>query len=458
MNIVEKKLEDSAVEVQITIAADKVDLEFKSVFDEISKTAKVDGFRKGKVPLSIVESKFSTEATFKVTENLVKMGTIDAINEKKINPIGPPKYDKVKLVKGEDFTFKAIFEIFPTIQLGDYKGIKAKERVCEIREIDIKNEVEAMREKQAEVIPKEDSAGGLKTTNGDLVKLKLKRLDKVPEETEEENKKDKFEEHQVVIGKSPDKFAVDKYILGLAKGESKEIEIEYPQNYHLDNFKGKKVKYLVEIVEISQMNLPEYNDDFAKEMQYESKDDLENKIKDYLEKFVSSRIRSETVSRILDEIVEKSKFELPKTMIANEMLSFFRNRLQGMNMPPEYITEFIKKLQEDSAEIPADFKEKLREDAIKSVRSTLVLAEIARKENLEVPKEKYQEAIQNIAHRTNKPVEEVEEIISKNNTRENIEHELLLDEAMNFIYKNAALSKGESIFLDELLKNQVPAS
>ena len=145
MEIVEKKLENSAMELQIQVPADMVDIEYRAVFDQLQKTAKIDGFRKGKVPMELIEKRFLENANAQVAENLLKTHFYNAVIEKKINPITMPQYDYEKINRGEIFSFSAVFDIAPTVELGKYQDIQASEKSCKITDEDVNYEIDSVR-------------------------------------------------------------------------------------------------------------------------------------------------------------------------------------------------------------------------------------------------------------------------------------------------------------------------
>jgi len=453
LNITEKKLENSRVELEIEVPVEKVEIEYKSVFENIKKSAKVDGFRKGKAPVQIVEKKYVEYADQEVAENLIKSSVMDAVTEKQLTPITEPQYDFDKIARGESFKFKATIELFPTIELGKYKEVTAEEKVCEVKDDDIAREMDSIRERFADVTKKENDDATVQ--NGDLAKIKVKRLDDKDAEKED----DEFKEYSIVVGKARDDSALDKHIVGMKAGEEKEVEVKYPKDYDMEDLAGKKIKYLVNIVELSDMKLPDLDDELAKKAQYESLDDMKQKTTDHINDFVVSKTRGEAKARIIKSAVEDSKFDLPESMIMSEMTAIFRKTQERianqMGFPVQNLQEFgMDEFAEMMGMDPEEFRAKTREEAEQSVKTTLLLSEVAKTEELTVPEEKYKELLGRFSNNYGKPVEEIEEMIDKNGSRENIEQELLLDCAMDFLYDNGKVKKLKPLSLEELLKAQ----
>ncbi|MBP7738785.1 MAG: trigger factor [Spirochaetes bacterium] len=442
LNITEKKLENATMELQISVPVEKVELEYKAVFDKFKNYVKIDGFRKGKAPLNMVEARFRKEADQEVAENLLKSMFLEAVQEKQYTPIAYPRYEFEKIAREEPFSFKAVFEVPPTMELGKYKGLSADEQVCEIVDSDVEAEITAMRERMAKIDKKEE---GAQVQNGDLVKIKVKRVDDVdPSEREGVD----FKEYQIVVGRSTDDSALDKHIAGMKADEEKEVEVKYPKDYYMTELAGQKVKYIVKVAEIDSMELPALDDEFAKKMGHETVDQFRAKTREYLEKYLTEKTKGDAKAQILKQIVEDSKYDIPGSMVESEMSRLFRRTCESVGYYSENMDEFAS-LMGIEAEA---FRNRLHDEATQTIKTTLALSEIAKMEEMKVDENRYKEVVENIAKRNNKTVEEIEKIITENESRENIETELLLDSAMEFIYDNAKVKKLKAITFEEFTR------
>jgi len=430
------------MELEIGVPKDNVEIEYKSVFENIRKTAKIDGFRAGKAPIQIIESKYQKQADREVSENLVRRAFLDAVTQKQLTPVNNPDFDFTGIQRTEDFSFKALFEIPPTIELGKYRDIPAEERACKITDEDVAFEITTFRERYAE-ITKKDEGGDVQL--GDYVKIQVKRLDEPGKEVSDDEKQ---KEYSIIVGKSRDESALDKKILGMKLNEEREVEVKYPKNYSIADLSGQKVKYLVRVIELNSMKLPALDHDFAKKMECQTIDELETQTRENLEKFVSEKVRGEAKAHILKAIVENSTFDLPSSIIFKEMAAIFQRVQQRFGLNMESVDEFAGLMGIE----PDDYRNKLREEAEQSIKTTLVLSEVAKKENLAVSEERMKDIIEKIARSNKKTPEEIEAIIRENGSRENIESELLLDSAMEFIYDNGKVKKLKAVSLDELLR------
>jgi trigger factor len=331
----------------------------------------------------------------------------------------------------------------PEVELGPYKGLSVEERDCKIAEEDIKGEIEALRERNAAVSKKEDDG---RVEKGDLVKFKIKRIDNV--DTDGVDKVD-FRDYSIIVGKSKEDHTIDKDILGMKAGEEKEVKVKYPKDYSVKDLAGQTVKYLVRIEEISSMDLPALDDDFAKDLgEHATLEDLKKGIRSNMEEFVRSKVRGEAKNRLLKQVVEGSKFDIPESMVIREMDSVFRRVQERTGYHAQDINQFTSTLGLD----PEDFSRQIKEEAAANIKSTLALSEIAKKEELKVPEERYREILSGIAKKNNKSVEDLEKLIGDSGSRESIESELILEAAIDFVYSNATVKKTKPVSLDKFIK------
>ncbi len=327
--------------------------------------------------------------------------------------------------------------------------MSVEERSCTISDADVAKELETMRERSANVSKKEEDG---RVENGDLVKVRIKRIDNVdPSEVEKLD----FREYSIVVGKSKESYALDGDLLGMAAGGEKEVKVKYPKDYASEELAGQSVRYLVKLDEINRRDLPALDDDFAKDLgSYESLEQLKAEIRKNLEDFVRDRARGEAKNGLMKEVVSKSSFEIPPSMVEKEMEALLMRLQERVGFQAENINQFAAALGINAEEL----SQKLKDEALGNIKSMLVLSEVSEKEKLTVPEEKYRQVLDAVAKRNNKSVEEIEKIITENNTRENIESELLLERAMDFIYENASVKKKKPVPLEEFVKGEKQAS
>jgi trigger factor len=442
----EKKLENARMELEIEVPETAIEIEYGKVYNEFQKNAKIDGFRKGKVPREIIIKRFQGSADVEVAENIVKAGYLDALKEKNLRPISEPeiKFDN-KLERTKPFKFNIKFDIAPTVELGEYKKITGKEIECKIDNSDIEKEVQLLRERYATVAKKEK---GETAEKGNYVRAEAKRIDNI-DANEIANLKP--QNLSMILGKDTQDLNFDEDIIGMKVDEEKEVAKKYPKDYFVKELAGQKAKFLLKVIEISNLTLPELDNEFAKDLgQFSTIEELRKKIKEDFEKFADEKIKKLVNDELMDKIIENSKFDLPESIINREMEGISKRMESSMGLQSGQLNELFANGSINKDE----FIPKIREEALHNIKATLILVEIAKAENLKPSEEKYKEIVTSYSSRMNKSVEEIEKLIEKNGTRENIEGDLVLNSAVELIYNNANIKKQKPISFEELQKLQ----
>jgi len=441
----DKKLENATVEMVIEVPQSRIDVEYKSVFEKIAKNAKIDGFRRGKAPVKLIENMYRGQAEQEVLENILKSTYVDAVQEKKHSPVGEPYFDFKEFHRDKPFKYSVKFEIMPTIELGPYKEIEAKERAAEVKDKDIDKEIDSLRERSAKISKKED---GAVVEKGDVLRFGIKRVDNV---TPEEAAALTFKEYNIIVGKSASEYAVDKFVVGMKAGETRELEIKYPKDYEVKDLAGQKVKYVAKAEEISRMELPAPDDELAKDVsEFQTIQDLRANIRQTLEKYVADMARGEVMESLINEIIGKSTFDIPESMIQKEMQSILGRIVQRTGSQAKDIDEFAEMMGMNADEI----RTKIREEALHDIRSFMVRLEIAKKENISFTEEEYKGMVSALAAQSGKTEEEMDKQIEQTRSRENIETELVMINARKFIYDNAKIKKLKPVSFEEFVQKK----
>jgi trigger factor len=444
VNIQEKKLENSRMEITVEISADKVAEAYEKAFVNIQKNAKLDGFRKGKAPIAMIKSRFKEHADQEVVEIIVKDSYFTAVKDKNLHPISYPTFDFEKVVAGKGFTFKAAFDVPPSIALGDYKGISVSEKQCKVDDSDVNEEIEGMRQHHAVVSPKEE---GLPTEKGDLVKLKVKRIDNVDPALVDATES---REITVLAGSRNESHEFDMYVPGMEKEENKDVTFTYPADYQYPSVAGQTQTYRIEITDIQKRELPALDDEFAKKMgEYDSFDDLKQKTRERIEAFVSEKGRGEAKGEILKTIVENSKFDIPQSMIDEEKKMVLSRLSQRIG----YRVDSVNELAPFFGMKPDELNSKLADEAVMSIKTSLAVAEISKKEEMTVTEEKFNEAVDEMAKKNGKTTDDIMKMIHENDARGRIESEIRYNNTVDFIYEQAKVKKEKPVSVKEFLKS-----
>lgn len=443
MEVKERKLENASMELAITVPVEDVTKQFDIEYNKIQKKAKIDGFRVGKAPIEVVKKKFKDNAVSGVAEELIKSSYFEAVKQTGIRPVDYPKVDFEEIEEGQPFNYKAIVDLYPEIELGNYKGISVEELRVKITDKDIDKEIESICEKNAKITPRDKGAVAQK---GDQVTIKVKQLTDENRDSEEG-----FSQMQLIAGKNSNSYDFDNHVIGMAVDEKKEVSLSYPKDYQIESLAGETLPYLVCVTEINERIIPAADDEFAKDLgEYENLQQLKDKTRDDIENYVSNRVRGEAKSEILKKIIESSTYQIPKSMIEKEKESIFARLKQRFNLNIDDQAMFAALMGMS----PEDFDKKLLDEAEQSIKTTITLSEIGVVESIEVSDDKYKEHLQKIADQYQKSLEEISEIFEKNGMKQNVFSELLFDMVLDYIYENAKIKKGSSLSMEEFMNRQ----
>ncbi|MFB9279160.1 trigger factor [Cohnella cellulosilytica] len=419
---IEKNLGVLEVEVDAEQVAHALDKAFRKVVQKVN----VPGFRKGKVPRAIFEARFGVESLYQdAIDILLPEVYTKAIDETGIEPIDRPEIDVEQFGKGQSFKFKAKVSVKPEVKLGEYKGLVVPAESAEVTEDEVKAELERLQQRHAELVVVDEGPAQM----GDFTSIDFEGfLDGEPFEG------GKGEKHSLELGSGSFIPGFEDQVVGLNIAEEKDINVTFPENYQAEDLAGKAVVFKVKLHEIKRKNLPELDDEFAKDVSEfdtldEFKADLSKKLGERKEK--DAEAARETA--IVDKAAEAAELELPEVMIETEidaMLKDFENRLRQQGMTLDLYYQF-------SGQDEAALKGQMRGDAEKRVRSNLVLEEIAKAENLEVSDEDVNEELENLSKLYNRPAEELRGIFAANGYLENLGADLKVRKAVKFLVENS---------------------
>lgn len=418
-----EKLEGNRGVLTVEVSAEKVNEGLTAAFNKVVKQVNVPGFRKGKMPRAMFEKRFGVESLYQdALDILLPEAYGSAIDEAGIEPVDRPDIDIEQMEKGKELIFKATVTVKPEVTLGEYKGLEVEELDTNVTDEDVANELKTLQERQAELVVKEEGT----IENGDTVVLDFEGF--VDGEAFEGGK---AENHSLEIGSGSFIPGFEEQLVGLAAGESKDVEVTFPEEYHAAELAGKPAVFKVTVHEIKGKELPELDDEFAKDVddEVETLDALKEKIKTRLE----GSKKHEAEHHLRDTVVEKAaanaEVEIPDVMInseVNRMLQEFEQRLQMQGMNLELYFQFSG--QDENA-----LREQMKEEAVNRVRVNLTLEAIAKAENLEVTDEDVNAELENMAGMYNMTVDSIKQALGG---LEGVKADLKLKKAVDFLVEN----------------------
>ncbi|GBD39338.1 Trigger factor [bacterium HR37] len=408
--------------VEVTIPADEVKEKLEKVLKEFQSSARVKGFRPGKVPRSIIEAMYKQDILNEVASRLVSESFEGALREASVTPISRPKITTEKVERDREFRYTAVFEIIPEFEVKDYIGIELKKERYEVKDEDIERVINQLREQSAEAKPLEEER---EVRKGDYVIVDYKGVldgKPIPELTKEGV--------QLLVGEGRLIPEFEENILGMRKGEEKEFEVTYPEDFHIKEVAGKTVRFRLKVKDVFQRILPQLDDEFAKDLGQENVEALRKKIKEDLEKRLEEEAKSKLKEELITALLERTSFDVPPTLVESEIAHLKR--------------EFVLSFQRHGLEVPPlneDMENSFRQRALRNVKASLILGAIAKKEGIKVEEKELNNRLMEIARAYEVPFERVRELYEKNNMIPALEERILEEKVLDFLLEKAKIEE-----------------
>ena len=418
--VLEKK--PCLISMEVEVASSQAETELTNVYKSIQSGAKIAGFRAGKVPMDMVKKNYSELAKEKLIESLVQKTVFNALEQEKFVPITMPVITNIDYDFGKDLKYSFKAECQPDVTAKDYKEIKINKEIHKVTDEKVNAELEVVRDRNASLVVSED--GVVKKDSFAIVSYEGFMDGKAVE-------KIKAKEFMIDLSAPNTLKGFKDGLVNAKKGETKEIEIEYPADYLNKELAGKKVLFKTTIEEVKNKKLPELNDDLAKDLGLESLDDLKKRIKDSLEAEETRRQNSEVERQIVDHLLNANKFDVPESVVVNQK-NYLIKRMTDYMKSQGANEEFIKKQVEAS-------EAKYAEEAEKNVRLAYILNSVTAQEKLEVTKEDLDAEKQKMIDANPKRKEDVENYFKEN--LENISSSLKEEKIFKFLTDNAKITE-----------------
>ncbi|MBZ9533602.1 trigger factor [Cytobacillus oceanisediminis] len=417
-------LEGNRGVLTIELDAEKLNEGLDLAFKKVVKQVNIPGFRKGRIPRGMFEQRFGVESLYQdAIDILLPEAYANAIEEAGIEPVDRPEIDVEQIEKGKALIFKATVTVKPEVTLGEYKGLEVPAVETTVTDEEVEAEIKALQEKQAELVVKEDGTAEL----GDTVVMDFEGFqDGVAFEG------GTAENFSLELGSGQFIPGFEEKLVGVATGESKEVEVTFPEEYHAEDLAGKPATFKVTVHEIKGKELPELDDEFAKDVDEEAETlaDLKEKIKTRLENDKKHQAEHTVRDTVVEKASENATIDIPSAMVDTEidrMMSEFEQRLQMQGMNLELYFQF-------SGQDEAALKDQMKEDAEKRVRSNLTLEAIVAAENIEVTEEEVNAELENMSQMYNMPVDAIKQALGG---VENLQMDIKMRKAIDFLVENS---------------------
>ncbi|WP_278838265.1 trigger factor [Ligilactobacillus saerimneri] len=388
MSVKWEKQDGNKGQLTFTITPDKVKEGLDVAFNRVKKSLNVPGFRKGKVPRQIFNKMYGEESLYQDALNAILPEAYSAaVAEAAIKPVGQPEVSVESMEKGQEWTLAAVVTVEPEVELGQYKDLEVTPHPTRVLKADIEGELENMREQQAELVLKEDQPAA----EGDTTVI-----DFVGKVDGEEFDGGKGTNYSLVLGSHTFIPGFEDQLVGHKSGDEVEVKVTFPEDYQAEDLQGKDAVFEVTIHEVKTKELPELDDDFAKDVDEEvdSLEELKAKVKDRLKEQKVATAREAIQNEALDLAVENAKIgDIPQAMIDDDVQRQIDQYMAGMQQqgisPDMYF-----KLTGTSED---DLRKQFAEGSERRVKTNLVLEAIVAKEEIDPSEEEIQAEIKKLA-------------------------------------------------------------
>jgi len=445
-----ERLEHSSVKLSVTVPSAEAKKEYDALLREYSKSVRIDGFRAGHVPAAVLERKFGDslrlDAMGRVLEKAVEEALKDADPKEQPLAYSTPSLDGEPDFKLDaDFSFAVKYDVFPSIEVGEWKGIEVTKPVVEIGPEDEARELDDIRERNAVVVERDASAAAAK---GDVVTIDFKEIgeDGAPVGGTER------EDFTFEIGTGYDVYKIDDEIVGMKRDEEKTIAKTYPADFDNKELAGRSVKVAVKLTKIKEKKLPELDDELAQDVseKYKTLADLKADIRSQLEKRLADKLKALEEKAIVEGLLARSKVELPESMVAAELAMRLENLKRQMGLDDD---EKLDRLLSYSGKTRASLLEEWKPSAEKSITTRLALEKLVEEGKYECTDADLEAEFARQAAETSLSVDEVKAEYEKRGSMDYLRDRIKEDKLMAALLAAASVKKGDKISFVDLLKD-----
>jgi trigger factor len=429
-----EKIENNKIKLEIEVPAAEVETALARAYRQVVKKVNLPGFRKGKVPRRILESRFGPQLLHEeALEILVPPAYRQALEEAGHEPIDQPEFELAQEIEeGKPLLFSAVVEVLPSVELGEYRGVAVEQKAVIITEEQVDQSLQSLREQHARLVPVEDRSA----QNGDLVLLDFQGF--IDGETFSGGE---AENYSLELGSQTFIPGFEEQLVGVSAGEEKEINARFPEDYRKAELAGKDVLFKVRVRQIKEKQLPEPDDAFAREAgEFTTLEELKADIRERMEKTARDEARVRLEEALIQKVSDTSAVELPPLLVERQIDRIIGDmeqylRFQGLN---------LEKFAELSGRSIEELRKDKRPEAEKRAKANLVLDAVIKKEGITVADSEIDEKITAIAGAYNDEPGRVREILQKQGRIPLITEEIRMRKAIDLLVNEAQVKQVEN--------------
>jgi trigger factor len=411
--------------MRVELPAEQVDQEVEKRLQRIARTAKMNGFRPGKVPLSVVRRRFGGQVRQEVYGELIQSSYSDALKEQNLHPAGEPQIEPGPDSDSATFAYTAVFEVFPEFQLAALDQLAVRRPLVEIADTDVDRMVEKLRRQH--VTWKDVERGA---ADGDLVKVSFQgKVDGEPFEGGE------GEDVAVVLGSKRMIPGFEDALIGAAAGESRNLDLQFPEDYRVENLAGKPVTFEVQVISVSEPELPEVDDEFVRRFGVEEGgvEAFYRDVRASMQRELDQKIRTRVKSQVMDGLLEAHHFDVPKALVDREV----------ERMQQEARSKVAASGQPSGLQLPAEL---FQEQARRRVTLGLVIGRLIQSNGIKVDGERVRRTIEDHASSYEQPQEVIDWYYSNREYLSSVESVVMEDQVVDWVVGQAQVEDEKMSF------------
>jgi len=409
--------------LDIEIPQEVVDAEIAHIAQDFARKARVPGFRPGKAPVGVVKTRYRDEIVSEMMHHLLPKYFGDAVEERKLEIVRAPHFESVDYALGKPLRFKAVFEVYPSLNISNYTDVPVEQVSTAVEEPEIEESLKRLQEEMAELTPVIEDRP---VQQGDFAEISFTGM--VHGDDQPINAEKAVAE---VGGKTTLKEFTDN-LLGMKVGEEKTFSVTYRPDYPEKRLAGKTAEYKVKVETLKRKEVPEINDEFAQRFgDYKSIDELKKKIRDDIAKHKSEGAQEQMREKLLEWLEDNNEFEIPESLVERQLQVRVQRLMrdlsrQGIN--PQRLDVDWSKIREDQ-----------QKQAVRDVKGSLILDYISDKENIRVTDDEIEAEITKIAAETQRPIEKVREVLGKDSGLDRLGEQIRNKKTLDFLQERARI-------------------
>jgi len=418
--------------VTITVAKDVIENAVKNELVSVAKKVRIDGFRKGKVPMTVVAQRYGASVRQDVLGDLMQRNFVDAIIKEKINPAGAPNYVPGEYKTGEDFTFSVEFEVYPEVELKGLEAIEVEKPVVSVTDEDVDAMLDTLRKQQAT----------WKETDRAAEAEDRVTIDFSGSVDGEEFEGGKASDFVLAMGQGRMIPGFEDGVVGHKAGETFTIDVNFPEDYHAENLKGKAAKFEIVLKKVEERELPEFTEEFIKRFGVEdgSVAGLRTEVRKNMERELKGAVRNRVKTQAIDGLVSANDIEVPAALIDSEIDVLKRQAAQRFGGNEKQALELPRELFEEQAK--------------RRVVVGLLLGEVIRSHELKADEDRVKTLIEEMASAYEDPAEVIEFYSKNNELMNNMRNVALEEQAVEAVLEKAKVTEKATNFQELMNQTQ----